>query len=217
MLSKNNIIQVTCLTFILLLNLLFIFLGIQPIYEYFKNINDISFVNYNWPLVFTWFIDLVATIGLIGFTIFSIKRIKVSKIEYKNLLLSYFGIYVVLKFILNVVYYINLSRLVNANFLFTLSTGAVINFVISLIILLTYIVLKFLKLDKFILYTLSAELIILILLDLIFPIFYNKYIVGEVPLGIIYILFIIFSLVMNLLETNKFSKKVVKGEEAYEK
>lgn len=217
MLSKNNIIQVTCLIFILLLNLLFIFLGIQPIYEYFKSINDISFVNYNWPLVFAWFIDLVATIGLIGFTIFSIKKIKVSKIEYKNLLLSYFGIYVSLKFILNVVYYINLSRLVNANFLFTLSTGAVINFVISLIILLTYIVLKFLKLDKFVLYVLCVELITLVLLDLIFPIFYNKYIVGEVPLGIIYILFIIFSLVMNLLETNKFSKKVVKGEEAYEK
>lgn len=217
MLSKNNIIQVTCLIFILLLNLLFIFLGIQPIYEYFKSINDISFVNYNWPLVFAWFIDLVATIGLIWFTIFSIKKIKVSKIEYKNLLLSYFGIYVALKFILNVVYYINLSRLVNANFLFTLSTGAVINFVISLIILLTYIVLKFLKLDKFILYALSVELIILVLLDLIFPIFYNEYIVGELPLGIIYILFIVFSLLMNLLETNKFSKKVVKGEEAYEK
>lgn len=217
MLSKNNIIQVTCLIFILLLNLLFIFLGIQPIYEYFKSINDISFVNYNWPLVFAWFIDLVATIGLIGFTIFSIKKIKVSKIEYNNLLLSYFGIYVALKFILNVVYYINLSRLVNANFLFTLSTGAVINFVISLIILLTYIVLKFLKLDKFILYAFSVELIILVLLDLIFPIFYNEYIVGELLLGIIYILFIIFSLVMNLLETNKFSKKVVKGEETYEK
>ena len=217
MLSKNNIIQVTCLIFILLLNLLFIFLGIQPIYEYFKSINDISFVNYNWPLVFAWFIDLVATIGLIGFTIFSIKKIKVSKIEYKNLLLSYFGIYVALKFILNVVYYINLSRLVNANFLFTLSTGAVINFVISLIILLTYIVLKFLKLDKFVLYVLSVEVIILVLLDLIFPIFYNEYIVGEVLLGIIYILFIVFSLLMNLLETNKFSKKVVKGEEAYEK
>lgn len=217
MLSKNNIIQVTCLIFILLLNLLFIFLGIQPIYEYFKSINDISFVNYNWPLVFTWFIDLVVTIGLIGFTIYSIKKIKVSKIEYKNLLLSYFGIYVALKFILNVVYYINLSRLVNANFLFTLSTGAVINFVISLIILLTYIVLKFLKLDKFVLYVLSVELIILVLLDLIFPIFYNEYIVGELLLGIIYILFIVFSLLMNLLETNKFSKKVVKGEEAYEK
>lgn len=143
MLSKNNIIQVTCLIFILLLNILFIFLGIQPIYQYFKNINDISFVNYHWPLVFAWIIDLIATIGLIGFTIFSIKKIKVSKIEYMNLLLSYFGIYVVLKFILNVVYYINLSRLVNANFLFTLSTGAVINFVISLIVLLTYIVLKF--------------------------------------------------------------------------
>lgn len=207
MLSKNNIIQVTCLIFILLLNLLFIFLGIQPIYEYFKSINDISFVNYNWPLVFAWFIDLVVTIGLIGFTIFSIKKIKVSKIEYKNLLLFYFGIYVALKFILNVVYYINLSRLVNANFLFTLSTGAVINFVISLIILLTYIVLKFLKLDKFVLYVLSVELIILVLLDLIFPIFYNEYIVGKLPLGIIYILFIVFSLLMNLLETNKFSKK----------
>ena len=217
MLSKNNIIQVTCLIFILLLNLLFIFLGIQPIYEYFKSINDISFVNYNWPLVFAWFIDLVATIGLIGFTIFRVKKIKVSKIEYKNLLLSYFGIYVALKFILNVVYYINLSRLVNANFLFILSTGAVINFVISLIILLTYIVLKFLKLDKFILYVLSVELIILVLLDLIFPIFYNEYIVWELLLGIIYILFIVFSLLMNLLETNKFSKKVVKGEEAYEK
>ncbi len=197
MLSKKNIIQVTCLIFILLLNLLFIFLGIQPIYEYFKSINDISFVNYNWPLVFAWFIDLVATIGLIGFTIFSIKKIKVSKIEYKNLLLSYFGIYVALKFILNVVYNINLSRLVNANFLFTLSTGAVINFVISLIILLTYIVLKFLKLDKFVLYVLSVELIILVLLDLIFPIFYNEYIVGELLLGIIYILFIVFSLLMN--------------------
>ena len=36
-------------------------------------------------------------------------------------------------------------------------------------------------------------------------------------LGIIYILFNVFSLLMNLLETNKFSKKVVKGEEANEK
>lgn len=217
MLSKNNLIQITCLVFVLLLNFLFIFLGVQPVYEYFKSFNDTSFITYNWPLVFAWFIDLVVTIGLLGFTIFSISKIKVNKIEYKDLLLGYFGIYILIKFIENIVYYINLATLVDANFLVILSSGAAINFIVTLIILLTFIILKLLKLNKFILYVIGIELILLILLNLIFPCYYNEYIIGELPLGIIYILFIVLTLSINLIDDIKLNKLVNKGEEAYEK
>ena len=217
MLSKNNLIQITCLVFVLLLNFLFIFLGVQPVYEYFKSFSDTSFVTYNWPLVFAWFIDLVVIIGLLGFTIFSISKIKVNKIEYKDLLLSYFGIYILIKFIENIVYYINLATLVDANFLVILSKGAAINFIVTLIILLTFIILKLLKLNKFILYVIGIELILLILLNLIFPCYYNEYIIGELPLGIIYILFIVLTLSINLIDDIKLNKLVNKGEEAYEK
>ncbi len=217
MVNKNNLIQISFLFFILVLNLIFLFYGFQPICEYFNNITSFSYTSFNWPLVFSWFIELIITCSLIGFTAFSIFKMKVNKLEYNSLLMTYLFIYVVTKLIENLVYFINLSSLVEVSFFSVLSPGSIINIAISLAILLTFLILLIKKNNKLKVYIVSSELLLLVLLNLIFPFYYSQFQEGQFIIDIVFILFIVFSLVMNYLEYYKTKANKLKEKNAYEK
>lgn len=128
---------------------------------------------------------------------------KVNKLEYNSLLVTYFFIYVVTKLIENLVYFINLSSLVEVGFFSTLSPGSIINLSLSIVILLTFLILLIKKNNKLKVYIVSSELPLLVLLNLIFPFYYSQFQEGQFIIDIVFILFIVFSLVMNYLEYYK--------------
>lgn len=218
MISKNNLIQISCLFFLLVLNLAFLFFGISEISGYFNSITDVSYTSFNWPLVFSWFIELIITCSLIGITSLSISKIKVNKFEYNSLLVTYFFIYVVIKLIENLIYFINLSSLVENGFFSVLTTGSIINFVFSIVIFLTLLILLIKKNNELKIYIVGSEVFLLVLLNLIFPVFYSQFQTGQFIMEIVFILFIVFSLVMNyIVQFKNKGNKFKKGEEAYEK
>ena len=194
-------IQLVFLYFVFGLSFIFQFLGLQPIVEYFKNTNDSIYVSFNYPLVLSRFIDLFLILVLLFFTSLIIHKLNIGKIDYKNLILIYMILYVCVKLAENLLYFINLWAKIDYNFFEVLSPGSIINLVISAFIYLTILIFTLLKQDNFRYYLVGVEVIVLIVLNMIFPVYYSKYSIGIVPLRITYILFIIFSLSVNFSQS----------------
>lgn len=205
-------IQLVFLYFVFGLSFIFQFLGLQPIVEYFKNTNDSIYISFNYPLVLSRFIDLFLILVLLFFTSLIIHKLNIGRIDYKNLILIYMILYVCVKFAENLLYFINLWAKIDYNFFEVLSPGSIINLVISAFIYLTILIFTLLKQENFRYYLVGVEVIVLIVLNMIFPVYYSKYSIGIVPLRITYILFIIFSLSVNFSQSyrNKRLKNEVK-------
>ena len=203
-------IQLVFLYFVFGLSFIFQFLGLQPIVEYFKNTNDSIYVSFNYPLVLSRFIDLFLILVLLFFTSLIIHKLNICKIYYKNLILIYMILYVCVKLAENRLYFINLWAKIDYNFFEVLSPGSIINLVISAFIYLTILIFTLLKQDNFRYYLVGVEVIVLIVLNMIFPVYYSKYSIGIVPLRITYILFIIFSLSVNFSQS--YRNKRLKNE-----
>lgn len=203
-------IQLVFLYFVFGLSFIFQFLGLQPIVEYFKNTNDSIYVSFNYPLVLSRFIDLFLILVLLFFTSLIIHKLNIGRIDYKNLILIYMILYVCVKFVENLLYFINLWAKIDYNFFEVLSPGSIINLVISAFIYLTILIFTLLKQENFRYYLVGVEVIVLIVLNMIFPVYYSKYSIGIVPLRITYILFIIFSLSVNFSQS--YRNKRLKNE-----
>ena len=203
-------IQLVFLYFVFVLSFIFQFLGLQPIVEYFKNTNDSIYVSFNYPLVLSRFIDLFLILVLLFFTSLIIHKLNIGRIDYKNLILIYMILYVCVKFAENLLYFINLWAKIDYNFFEVLSPGSIINLVISAFIYLTILIFTLLKQENFRYYLVGVEVIVLIVLNMIFPVYYSKYSIGIVPLRITYILFIIFSLSVNFSQS--YRNKRLKNE-----
>lgn len=203
-------IQLVFLYFVFGLSFIFQFLGLQPIVEYFKNTNDSIYVSFNYPLVLSRFIDLFLILVLLFFTSLIIHKLNIGRIDYKNLILIYMILYVCVKFAENLLYFINLWAKIDYNFFEVLSPGSIINLVISAFIYLTILIFTLLKQENFRYYLVGVEVIVLIVLNMIFPVYYSKYSIGIVPLRITYILFIIFSLSVNFWQS--YRNKRLKNE-----
>lgn len=203
-------IQLVFLYFVFGLSFIFQFLGLQPIVEYFKNTNDSIYVSFNYPLVLSRFIDLFLILVLLFFTSLIIHKLNIGRIDYKNLILIYMILYVCVKFAENLLYFINLWAKIDYNFFEVLSPGSIINLVISAFIYLTILIFTLLKQENFRYYLVGVEVIVLIVLNMIFPVYYSKYSIGIVPLRITYILFIIFSLSVNFSQS--YRNKRLKNE-----
>ena len=203
-------IQLVFLYFVFGLSFIFQFLGLQPIVEYFKNTNDSIYVSFNYHLVLSRFIDLFLILVLLFFTSLIIHKLNIGRIDYKNLILIYMILYVCVKFAENLLYFINLWAKIDYNFFEVLSPGSIINLVISAFIYLTILIFTLLKQENFRYYLVGVEVIVLIVLNMIFPVYYSKYSIGIVPLRITYILFIIFSLSVNFSQS--YRNKRLKNE-----
>lgn len=215
MIEKNNIIQILCLYFLFLLNLIFLFCGFQSVCEFFNNISSFSYISFNWPLIFSRFIELIITCSLMGYTTFKISKIKTNNYEYNSLLITYFFINVVTKLIENLVYFINLASLVDVSFFNVLSLGSIINIFFSLVIILTYFIFLIKRKSKIKMYIIGSEIFLLVLLNIFFPFYYSQFQEGQFFIDITFIVFVLFSLIMHSLTHYKI-KATVRGE-VYEK